>query len=377
MCSCNFILYVRCRFVEGVITRRGSFLGMRHLAVLTAFSIITLLALFFSSCSDAKTSAASKIGPVAVSDTSSRSTIRIKGTTEAVFSRGILVPSLASGRAFQLTVTKLIAGGTRVKKGDLLAEFDWQAQMQTMIDQEAEYRRLKSQLDEARAKEDTARATDEAELHTAENNLKTAQLEMERLELMSRIDAEKARQTLQEAKATLDQLRKTFDLKRKAARAGIRILEIQSERSLQSMRHAEMNAKLMRVLSPIDGVVVLNTVWKQGKMAEAEEGDQLRSGTPFMQVVDPSQMQVWAPVNQQDFPLLQAGQSAQIRVDAYPDLVLPGRLEEIAPVARSGSFSKKLRTFAARFSIKGNDARLMPDLSAAVDVEVNNKERSQ
>ena len=43
-------------------------------------------------------------------------------------------------------------------------------------------------------------------------------------------------------------------------------------------------------------------------------------------------------------------------------------IEEVAPIARSGDFSPKLRTFSVVFSIDGNDARLMPDLSAAVDV---------
>jgi hypothetical protein len=33
-----------------------------------------------------------------------------------------------------------------------------------------------------------------------------------------------------------------------------------------------------------------------------------------------------------------------------------------------GDFSSKLRTFSATFSIKGHDPRLMPDLSAAVEV---------
>jgi hypothetical protein len=50
--------------------------------------------------------------------------------------------------------------------------------------------------------------------------------------------------------------------------------------------------------------------------------------------------------------------------------VFPGKLEEMAPIGRSGDFSSKLRTFAVVFSIIGNDAKLMPDLSAAVDVDV-------
>jgi len=67
---------------------------------------------------------------------------------------------------------------------------------------------------------------------------------------------------------------------------------------------------------------------------------------------------------------LQFGQTAKIHLDAYPDLVFPGKLEEMAPIARSGDFSSKLRTFTVVFSIEGSHARLMPDLSAAVDVNL-------
>jgi hypothetical protein len=41
----------------------------------------------------------------------------------------------------------------------------------------------------------------------------------------------------------------------------------------------------------------------------------------------------------------------------------------MAPIGRSGNFSSKLRTFAVIFSITGNNAKLMPDLSAAVDID--------
>ena len=52
--------------------------------------------------------------------------------------------------------------------------------------------------------------------------------------------------------------------------------------------------------------------------------------------------------------------------------VFDGKLEQISPVARSGTFSPKVRTFTAIFSMEGNDPRLMPDLSAAVDVNLGN-----
>jgi len=192
---------------------------------------------------------------------------------------------------------------------------------------------------------------------------------MEKVELLSRIDAEKAQEDLDEAQATLAQLKQTFELKRKAALASIRILEIQRDRTRQTMLHAQANSALMQIHAPIDGIVVFNTIWKQGNMGEVQEGDQVRPGVPFMEVVDPAIMEVRVPVNQEDLLGLRLGQKAEVHLDAYSDLVFEGQLQSIDPMGTPGDFSPKLRKFSATFSIKGHDPKLMPDLSAAVDVQ--------
>ena len=296
--------------------------------------------------------------------------LRLKGTTEAVQARAILAPLLAGQSVPTLTIVHLTAAGTRVKQGDLLVEFDRQAQMRDFVDKQADYAKLVDQVLGEQAKENAARAKDETELKTAEDNLRKAEFEMQKTEIVSRIDAEKNQENLDEAKATYDQLRETFDLKRKAAQAAIRILEIQRDRTQQTMLHAQANADLMQIRSPLEGVVVLNTIWKQGTMGEVQEGDQIRPGVPFMQVVNPATMQVRVRANQQDFPSLQIGQTAKVRLDAYPDLVFPAKLDQLAPIGEGGDFSNKLRSFVVIVSITGNDPKLMPDLSAAVDVDI-------
>lgn len=295
-------------------------------------------------------------------------TMRLTGTTEAVHMRSMVAPMISGEHAATLTVTKLAASGTPVHENDMLAEFDRQAQMRESIDKQAEYVDLANKTAEAKAKEIADRAKDETEIEQAESALSKSQLEMQKIELMSKIDAERAEEAREEAKASLQQLRTTFDLKRQAAQAGIQLLEIQRDRAKQVMDHAQSDAALMQIRSPIDGIVVLNTIWKQGKMGEVQEGDQVRPGIAFMQVVDPSHMQIRALVNQEDFLALHLGLPARIHLDAYPELVFSSKLEEMAPIARGGDFSAKLRTFAVVFSIQGSDSRLMPDLSAAVDV---------
>lgn len=296
------------------------------------------------------------------------SIVRLTGKTEAVESRAILAPVLSGQQVGTLTIVKLIPSGSRVKQGDILVEFDRAAQIRDVIDKKAQADDQNGKVLEAIAAEDAAKAKDETDFEQAQTALTKAELEMQKVELLSRIDAEKAREDLDEARATVAQLKETFDLKRQAAKASIRILEIQRDRTRETMLHAQNNAELMQIRSPIDGVVVFNTIWKQGNMGEVQEGDQVRPGVPFMQVVNPSSMQVHVTVNQQDLFALQVGQRAKVHLDAYPDLVLPGKLESIDPMGRHGDFSSKLRMFSATFSIDGGDPRLMPDLSAAVDV---------
>jgi len=295
--------------------------------------------------------------------------LRLKGTTEAVQARAILAPLLAGQQIGTLTIIHLTLAGTKVKQGDLLVEFDRQAQMRDVIDKHAEYQKLVDQVAGEQAKEAAARAKDETELKAAEDNLRKTELEIQKAEIVSRIDAEKNQENLEEAKATYGQLRETFDLKRKAAQAAIRILEIQRDRTKQTMEHAKANSDKMQIRSPLDGVVVLNTIWKQGTMGEVQEGDQVRPGVPFLQVVNPATMQVRVHANQQDFPSLQIGQTAKVRLDAYPEMVLEGKVDQISPIGENGDFSNKLRTFVVIVAIQGNDPKLMPDLSAAVDVD--------
>jgi HlyD family secretion protein len=316
--------------------------------------------------------------PVFADSRASASQVRLTGKTQAVTSRAILAPVLSGQQFSTLTVGRIVPSGSRVKKGDALAEFDRQAQLRDYVDKQAQAEDQNGKVLQAQAAELAAKAKDQTELELAGTALDKAELEMKKLELLSRIDAEKAQENLDEAKATLAQLKQTFVLKRKAVEASIHVLEIQRDRTRETMIHAQTNAALMQIRSPIDGIVVYNTIWKEGTMGEVQEGDQVRPGVPFMQVVDPSDMEVHVQINQEDLAGLRVGERARVHLDAYPDLALTGKLVSIDPMGKRGDFSARIRNFSATFTIEGNDPRLMPDLSAAVDVDrsISSEERA-
>ncbi|MGC2161806.1 MAG: efflux RND transporter periplasmic adaptor subunit [Silvibacterium sp.] len=298
--------------------------------------------------------------------------LRLAGSTEALRSRPVLAPELAGAQLESMVVTKLVPAGTRVRKGDLLVEFDRQAQIKDALDKKAAYQDLVDQVVEKHAAEDAARAKDEDDLQQAQDALQKAQLEMGKNEILSRIDVEKNQEALTEAQETLRQLQHTFDLKRQAAAADIRTLEIQRDRARATMLYAESNANRMSIVSPMGGVVVLNSIWLGSRIGEVQEGDEVRPGVPFMKVVDPSAMQVRVGVNQADLLKLHLGQHAQISLDAYPGVTFPGTLEELAPLGQASDQSDTIRNFTAVFSIQGANSKLMPDLSAAVDLQLAN-----
>jgi HlyD family secretion protein len=303
--------------------------------------------------------------------------LRLSGTTQAARSFVVLAPQLEGAQLSNMVITSLIPGGAQVKANDLLVAFDPQAQMKDYLEKQNKYTELAGQVAQKQADEEIARAKDETSLEQAENAYKKAQLELQKNEIVSRIDAEKNQETLDETQTTWKQLQETFELKRKAAVAAIHILQLQRDRAQQAMQYAQSNASKMTIYSPMEGVAVRNSIWLNGRMGTVQVGDQVNPGTSFMQVVDPSKMEVRVAVNQSDVEKIHIGDHAQIRPDAYPGMSVPAVLEEISPLGREGSFSNKIRLFTARFSVQGSDPRLLPDLSVAVDIDLASHRNSR
>src|SRR6266403_3079966 len=299
--------------------------------------------------------------------------LRLNGTTQASRSFVVLAPKLEGAQVGSMVITKLVPAGTHVKKDAFLVEFDPQAQTKDYLDKKSTYENLVGQVAQKQSEESIALAKDDTAMKQAEDELKRAELELQRNEIVSRIDAEKNQEALDEAQVTFKQLKETYQLKRAAAAAAIRIQEIQRDRAMEAMRYAQGNAAKMVVHSPMPGVVVHNTIWLGGRMGTVQQGDQVRPGVPFLQVVDPSQMEVRVQLNQVDLLKVHPGQQAQMHLDAYPGMTLPAVLEDLSPLGHTGQFTEAVRSFNARFSVQGMDARLLPDLSAALDLDLGSQ----
>jgi hypothetical protein len=117
-------------------------------------------------------------------------------------------------------------------------------------------------------------------------------------------------------------------------------------------------------------MAVLRSIWKGNNMAEVQEGEEVRGGMPIVDVVNPEAMRVRVKVNQADINDLAVGQAARIGLDAYPDLSFTGTVRQLSPLASRSVLSGTVRTFVAIVEIQGSHPKLMPDLTASLDVEL-------
>jgi multidrug resistance efflux pump len=295
--------------------------------------------------------------------------LRLHGTVEAENAAAVVVPRIMGQNLNALVVTRIVPNGTRVKTGDLLVEFDRQAQLNLSLEKKAEFRDLEGQVKKKQAEQAEQRAKDETALTAAENALKLARLEVDKNELLPKIEAEKNLLLREAAEAELAQLKRTYELKLTAARAEVRTLEVRRDRARRAWEHAEANADRLLIRAPIDGLAVLRTIWKGGRLGEPQEGEEVRTGLGLLDVVAEGEMRVRVKLNQSDLPGMAVGLPAEITLDAYPARRYGGRLDRLAPVATPG-MSDKVRTLLALFSVQNADATLTPDLSAAVDVRL-------
>jgi hypothetical protein len=115
-------------------------------------------------------------------------------------------------------------------------------------------------------------------------------------------------------------------------------------------------------------MVAHETIFRNGSSGPPQEGDQTWPGNPLVKIFDPSDMVVTTQVNEPDGATLSSGTIAKVRLDAYPGAVFDAHFESASPVASAG-LNSPIKFFTARFRLDQRDPRLLPDLSAAVEIQ--------
>ena len=263
----------------------------------------------------------------------------------------------------------LAPNGSRIAKGDPVAEFDRQYMLLRLDDQKANVEQSENSMKASMANLEVTRKSYDQQILAAKNLVDKSELDMRTIPVRSAIDAERLRLALEEAKANLKQLELAAKYVDIGERATLKVADLELSASKLELRRAQANADRMVLKAPMDGLVVVQNTFRGGDFGAIQQGDQIYPGMMFMQVVDPSSMIINASVNQVDVQNLRLGQRAKVRFDAFPGLELPAHLVTIGAITKSagtrGSYKKEV---SVRLRLDKLDPRIIPDLSVSADV---------
>ena len=330
--------------------------------------IAVLGVVFLASCarSGPETASAGQAGPPQDAPRTRRE-IRLTGIVEATHSAKVMVPQLI-GQGGQLTLTRLIPNGSRVKEGDVVVEFDPTAQLDAAFAARAKYEDLGHQVEQKAAQNRADAEKRQADLAQAQADLGKALLEVEKAPILAEIPRLQNETKAVTARQHVESLMKSNAFHDASDAAALRILELQRDRQKVALERAQTNINRLQVRAPLPGMVAHQNIYRANSQGHAQEGDQLYRGQAIVAIFDSTDMIVRCMVGEPDRAALAAATRARVYVDAYPDLTLTGHFQFASPMAAS-ALGSPIKTFTAVFKLDKTDPRLMPDLSAAVVIE--------
>jgi membrane fusion protein, multidrug efflux system len=148
----------------------------------------------------------------------------------------------------------------------------------------------------------------------------------------------------------------------------------QAQATLQLARH-QLEDTVIR--APVSGVA--------GNLA-GQVGQYVKAGSQLLSLVPLSRVYVTANFKETQLTHMRPGQLAEVSVDAYPDLILDGRIESFAPASgaqfsllppdnATGNFTKIVQRVPVRIALPANSQlsrQLRPGLSVTVTIDTRN-----
>jgi HlyD family secretion protein len=297
-------------------------------------------------------------------------TLRVSGPTAARNFANITAPLLRGPESRgSLVLLEVAPPGSFVKKGQVVARIDAQSAQDHIDDVRDLVAAAESDVSKREAEQKVEWEDMQQTLRVAKSEFEKAGLDFSAAEVRTDVERELLKLSLEESEARNKQQQRDVAFRKTAQEAKLKILGITLERQRRHLQRHLTDLERFTMRTPMDGLIVMATVFRGGQMQQVQQGDQVFPGQQVLKVVDTSDMQVEGSVSQADSGDLRVSQYATIGFDAFKDVRLKGRVHSIGALAVSGGRQNYyVRNVPVRIAIEGSDPRLIPDLSAHCDV---------
>ncbi|MBN1276528.1 MAG: efflux RND transporter periplasmic adaptor subunit [Deltaproteobacteria bacterium] len=286
----------------------------------------------------------------------------------------------------------LIDEGALIKKGDTLVEFDSAYFEEEILRLTGELRGLESSFEARKQILEWEKSQAEGSIKTAEFDLDDAKQEYNRylsyindLEELGKkgfkypneiYQAKKKVEQLfakkQRFETSFEQIKKEIVYKIAAAAAELEQVKNNIETTKTSLDKIREELKKAVVKAPFSGIVVHHEAQRENQKRKPRIGDTVWQNQPILYLPDITSMIVKTLVREVDLHKITKGQRASIQVDAYPKMVLSGKVDSIGVMASDNSGEGNVeKNFQVIVSIDGQNMELRPGMTARVIIEVD------
>jgi len=179
---------------------------------------------------------------------------------------------------------------------------------------------------------------------------------------------EKARAGVERAQAAVDQSRLGGGFRVGKSMADLRQARQKSESKAVALKDAEQELARAVIHAPIPGMAVLPVSYVHGEQRKPRVGDTVYMNQPLVYLPNTARMLVTTAIREADLHKVSPGFPAVVRVDAYPDLRLKGKVASVGALA-SRVQEAAGKWFQVRVDLEEADARLRPGMSARVEID--------
>lgn len=189
---------------------------------------------------------------------------------------------------------------------------------------------------------------------------------------------ETSRSKVERFKMMTEQTKKGVGFKIGKAKADFNkaVQELDSYKS--DLSYAKRELEKTVVYSPQEGIVVMKERFQNGEFRKPRVGDVVFSNQPILFLPDISVMMVKVLIKEIDLNKVAVGKAVTIKVDAYPDLKLTGKVSFIGTLAerREEIRGGGEKYFKVSILVSGNDESLRPGMTARVEIVVREGKRN-
>ncbi|HKW64145.1 MAG TPA: efflux RND transporter periplasmic adaptor subunit [Candidatus Acidoferrum sp.] len=295
-------------------------------------------------------------------------TLEIKGEIKALRSMVLMAPYSAG----DLQIVSVVDNSAKVKKGDLLVQFDTTSIQQKLAQDKSAVKSAEAEIDQSQAGARLKEEQDLTDVMNAKYDAEKARMDASKQEILSAIDGEQAKLKVVDAEETLKAAEAKLKADRLSAAADLASKKEKLKQTEFQMHQDESSLESLALRAPLDGVVALQSHWQPQGPAPFKQGDRAWPGAAIVELPDPTSLKISARVEEAERGQLKVNQAAEIHVDAVPDRTFAGRVEAISPTA-SLDFNAGWpipRNFSVDVTLPEKDARLTPGMGATIRVGV-------